>query len=194
MMKKKMALLVILMLIAVAAAGFNVWRHYQSKDKVSSKSVDQPEVTVPEDTHKSSEKTTAKNDALSQDQIDQMKKDAVAFYQAAYQKDFTKAKTYMTSVFAKDLDTMLSGGDAVNGVDVVRDISVYTDASSPKSVSNPSVIAKNQEYQITLKLTDSYQAKVGFQKVDATYKVFSFSAQDSNLGNGGYAGSSQKGR
>lgn len=193
-MKKKIALLTILILIAAAAVGFNAWKHYRPKDKVSSKSVDQPMVTVPEDTDKSVQKAATKNDALSQDQIDQMKKDAVAFYQAAYQKDFSKAKTYMTSGFAKDLDVMLSGGDAINGVDVVRDISIYTDASSPQSVSNPSVIAKNQEYQIILKLTDSYQAKVGFQKANATYKVFSFSAQDSDLGNGGYAGASQKGQ
>lgn len=193
-MKKKIVLLVILILIAAAAAGFNVWKHYRQKDRVSSKSVGQPKVTVPKDTNKSLQKKTTKNNTLSQDQIDQMKKDAVAFYQAAHQKDFTKAKTYMTTVFAKDLDTMLSGGDAANGVDVVRDISTYTDVSSPINVSNPSVIAKNREYQITLKLTDRYQAKVGFQKVNAIYKVFSFSAQDSDLGNGGYAGSSQKGQ
>ena len=52
--------------------------------------------------------------------------------------------------------------------------------------SNDASVAKD--------ISDDYEAKVGFRKSGKTYKVFSFSAQDPNMNNGGYAGSSQKGQ
>lgn len=192
-MKRRAVVGIIVILIAAGVAGYGYWRTHPSSFSFNfsgTKGTHSPSVKVP--SNQSAKKATTTSDTSSSS-LNQMKDDAKAFYQLIYNKNYDQAKAYMTSDFAESLKQATDQNQS-NEASVAKDISSYTTVDTPVSVSEPIVIAEDLEYQVTLKLSDDYEAKVGFRKSGKTYKVFSFSAQDPNMNNGGYAGSSQKGQ
>ncbi|MCH4072931.1 hypothetical protein [Pseudoramibacter sp.] len=192
-MKKKVLIGIIVILIAAVFAGYGYWRTHPthfSFNITKSKSVNSPNVKIPK--NKSTQKATASAQTTT-NSLNQMKDDAKSFYQLIYSKNYDQAKQYMTSDFTKSLDQAVNENQS-NDASVAKDIASYTTVKTPSSVEDPVVIAKDLEYEVTLKLSDDYEARVGFKKTGKSYKIFSFSAQDTNMNNGGYAGNSQKGK
>ena len=192
-MKRKTIIGIIVILIAAGIAGYGYWRTHPSSFSFNlsgSKGTNSPSVKIPR--NKSTKKATSTSDTSSSS-LNQMKDDAKSFYQLIYNKEYDQAEKYMTSDFAESLKQAVDQNQS-NDASVAKDISSYITVNTPVSISDPIVIADDLEYQVTLKLSDDYEAKVGFRKSGKTYKVFSFSAQDPNMNNGGYAGSSQKGQ
>lgn len=211
MKKKRIILIVVLACLVTVVVGYAAFKNAHktaSPAKNSTKTVKQEKTKKADNkdktdqSSKSSETATTKssannnsaqtNTSAQNTDTQQVKTVASDFYKAAYSKDFTKAKSLMTSDFASQFDKLLAGDDSQVNASVVRDISTYTNVSTPTSVEEPSAIEKNQDYQVTLKLGKSYEAKVSLKKDGSSYKVYAFSAQDSDLGEGGYAGSSMK--